>query len=83
MVSFSSLDAFKTASVDAASISLEAGLRGIINTAVVGAYWGLSGQSDLVPLLEAVRETVPVKIDENEKTVRLAYSRITQGEESL
>ncbi|HNS77234.1 MAG: 2-oxoacid:acceptor oxidoreductase family protein [Syntrophorhabdus sp.] len=56
---------FRLALIDALSVSEEAGLGSTINTAILGAYAKASGEISLDYLEQAIRETVPAKIEAN------------------
>jgi 2-oxoacid:acceptor oxidoreductase gamma subunit (pyruvate/2-ketoisovalerate family) len=73
------LEGFDIGYVDANAVAEEVGLSGVINTAMLGAYWGFSGSSDLAPLLDAVKEMVPAKEKANLEAVRLAHARFIDG----
>ncbi len=70
---FKPLQKFHLALVDALSIADEAGLGSTINTAILGAYARASGAVSMEYLEQAIRETVPAKIDENIAAARRAY----------
>ncbi len=70
---FLPLRAFRLGLVDASSIAEEAGLGTAINTAILGAYCRASGDVPLAALEEAIRETVPAKVEANLEAARRAY----------
>lgn len=74
------LEGFHLGFIDANATAAEVGLGGVINTAMLGAYWGFSGKPDLGPLLEAVKEMVPAKEEANLQAVRLAHARLIDGQ---
>ncbi|MHB8767328.1 MAG: 2-oxoacid:acceptor oxidoreductase family protein [Deferrisomatales bacterium] len=76
------LAGFAVGRVDALAISEEVGLGKMINTTVLGAYCRLAGWTSLGPLLEAVAESVPARVDANVQAARLAFDRVelTQGD---
>ncbi len=70
---FSPLRAFHLSLVDASSIAEQAGLGTAINTAILGAYCRANGDVPLAALEEAIRETVPAKVEANLEAARGAY----------
>ena len=70
---FAGLTKFHLALIDALSVAEEAGLGSTINTAILGAYAKASGAVPMEYLEQAIRETVPAKIDENVAAARRAY----------
>jgi 2-oxoacid:acceptor oxidoreductase gamma subunit (pyruvate/2-ketoisovalerate family) len=70
---FTGLRKFRLALIDALSVSEEAGLGATINTAMLGAYARASGVISLNFLEQAIRETVPAKIDANVAAAKRAY----------
>lgn len=68
---------FRIATVDASHIAIKHGLGSatnpIVNTAILGAFARISGLVNLEPLLEAIREAVPVKPGENAAAAEEAY----------
>ncbi|MGD0229559.1 MAG: 2-oxoacid:acceptor oxidoreductase family protein [Syntrophorhabdales bacterium] len=77
------LGGFRLALVDALAVSEAAGLGATINTAMLGAYAKASGAISMACLEEAIRETVPAKIEENIAAARRAYelTRVAKGAE--
>ncbi len=71
--SFPEFNPFRLARIDARSIAEAAGLGATINTAVLGAYCRADGTIPYVYLEQAIRETVPAKIDANLQAARRAY----------
>jgi len=78
---FTSLRKFRLALVDALSISEESGLGATINTAILGAYAKASGEISMDYLEQAIRETVPAKIEANVMAAKRAYdvTRVMEG----
>jgi 2-oxoacid:acceptor oxidoreductase gamma subunit (pyruvate/2-ketoisovalerate family) len=64
---------FRLALVDALSISEGLGLGATINTAILGAYAKANGTVPMERLEQAIRETVPAKIEQNIAAARKAY----------
>ena len=78
---FTGLKKFRLALIDALTVSEEAGLGATINTAILGSYAKASGEVTLDHLEQAIRETVPAKVEENIKAARRAYelTRLIEG----
>lgn len=74
---FRGLHRFRLALVDALAVSEEAGLGGTINTAILGAYARANGEISMPHLEQAIRETVPAKIEANIVAAKRAY-KVTQ-----
>ena len=70
---FSGLRKFRLALIDALSVSEDAGLGATINTAMLGAYARASGTISMEYLEQAIKETVPAKVDENVAAAHRAY----------
>jgi 2-oxoacid:acceptor oxidoreductase gamma subunit (pyruvate/2-ketoisovalerate family) len=70
------LDQYTVAGLDAGGISLKAGLGRVINTTILGACCKLNQDTNLDDVLEAVRETVPAKVEANLEAVKLAYDAV-------
>ena len=70
---FTGLRKFHLALVDALAIAEEAGLGGTINTAVLGAYACASKAVSMEYLEQAIRDTVPAKIEANVIAAQRAY----------
>ncbi|HEY3275198.1 MAG TPA: 2-oxoacid:acceptor oxidoreductase family protein [Syntrophorhabdaceae bacterium] len=70
---FTGLTNFHLALVDALAVAEEAGLGSTINTAILGAYARASNAVSMEFLEQAIRETVPAKIDANIAAARRAY----------
>lgn len=79
---FNSLRKFRLALVDALSVSEEVGLGGMINTAILGAYAQASYAISMDYLEQAIRETVPAKVEENIAAAKRAYE-LTRVMESI
>lgn len=71
---------FKIATVDATSIAIEHGLGSrqapIVNTAILGGFAKATGEIKLDILLDAIKDRVPVKHEENAQAARDAYERV-------
>lgn len=71
---------FTIATVDATSIAVEHGLGSrlapIVNTAVLGAFAKATGEIKLDVLLDAIREGVPAKHEENAQAAQDAYKKV-------
>jgi len=78
---FKPLQKFRLALIDALSVSEEAGLGATINTAILGAYARASGEISMDYLEQAIRETVPAKIEANVTAAKRAYelTRVIEG----
>lgn len=78
---FKPLQKFRLALIDALSVSEEAGLGATINTAILGAYARASGEISMDYLEQAIRETVPAKIEANVAAAKRAYelTRVIEG----
>lgn len=74
---YKGLRKFRLALVDALAVSEDAGLGGTINTAMLGAYAKANGDISMPHLEQAIRETVPAKIEANIVAARRAYE-VTQ-----
>jgi len=70
---FPGLRKFRLALVDALTISEGLGMGATINTAILGAYARSSGSISMDSLEQAIRETVPAKIEANVAVARKAY----------
>lgn len=70
------LSGFTVGRIDAEAVSAAVGLGKMINTTVLGAYCRLTGSVELDPLLAAVAEMVPAKVDENLEAARRAYEAV-------
>jgi 2-oxoisovalerate/pyruvate ferredoxin oxidoreductase gamma subunit len=70
---FKSLRKFRLALVDALSISEGMGMGATINTAILGAYAKASGAISMDFLEQAIRDTVPAKVEANIAAARRAY----------
>jgi 2-oxoacid:acceptor oxidoreductase gamma subunit (pyruvate/2-ketoisovalerate family) len=71
---------FSIATVDATSIAVKHNLGSrlapIVNTAILGAFAKATGEIKLNLLLDAIKEGVPVKHDENAQAARDAYEKV-------
>jgi 2-oxoacid:acceptor oxidoreductase gamma subunit (pyruvate/2-ketoisovalerate family) len=65
---------FRLAQVDALHIAADQGLGNIINTAILGAYCRAAGAVPLACLEEAIRGTVPAKVEANVGAARKAFA---------
>lgn len=70
---FAGLRAYRLALVDALAIAGEMGMGATINTAILGAYARASSDVPMDFLEQAIRETVPAKVDANVAAARRAY----------
>jgi 2-oxoacid:acceptor oxidoreductase gamma subunit (pyruvate/2-ketoisovalerate family) len=70
---FTALRKFRLALVDALAISEGMGMGATINTAILGAFARSSGSVPMDYLEQAIRETVPAKIEANVAAARKAY----------
>jgi 2-oxoacid:acceptor oxidoreductase gamma subunit (pyruvate/2-ketoisovalerate family) len=70
------LEEYEVGQIDAFEISQKAGLRGLVNTAMLGAYVRLSRVVPLERLLKVIRENVPAAIDQNIMATKEAYERL-------
>lgn len=75
---------FRVATVDADKIAVAHRLGSptnpIVNTAILGAFARITGLVGLEPLLEAVREEVPLRKEENAAATRDAYEEARADE---
>ena len=67
------LNKYRSAQVDARAISENVGLGATINTAILGAYCRADGTIPFSYLEQAIKETVPAKIEANLKAAKRAY----------
>jgi len=70
---FPGLRKFRLALVDALAISEGLGMGATINTAILGAFARASGSVPMDCLEQAIRETVPAKIEANVAAARKGY----------
>lgn len=70
---FEGLRNYRLALVDALTIAEELGMGATINTAVLGAYARASNDVPMEYLEQAIRETVPAKVEANVAAARRAY----------
>lgn len=70
---FGRLNKFRLALIEARSISEAVGLGATINTAILGAYCRADGTIPFSYLEQAIKETVPAKIEANLKAAKRAY----------
>lgn len=75
---------FHVATVDASGIAVRRGLGSksspIVSTVILGAFARATGLLKLSAVVEAIRENVPVYIDQNVAGAREAYQRVkTEG----
>lgn len=70
----------RVATINAIEIAVAQGLgtrtMPMINTAIVGAYGAVTGLISVGAIEEAIRQTVPVKIESNIKAAKLAYEQV-------
>ncbi len=74
---FTALRKYNLGLVDALAISEAMGMGATINTAILGAFARLSGAVPMGCLEQAIRETVPAKIEANVAAARKAYDLTT------
>ena len=72
---FKNLRRFKIGLVNAGLIARKVGLGGTFNMAMLGAYIRLTHLVKMETLIEAVRRTVPAKIELNIEAVKEAYEQ--------
>ena len=74
---------FRVATVDANSIAVKHHLgtrtAPIVNTAILGAFSRITGIVGLEAVLEAIRETVPIRQEENIAAAKEAYKLVRSG----
>jgi 2-oxoisovalerate/pyruvate ferredoxin oxidoreductase gamma subunit len=70
---FLPLRKFRLALVDALTISEGMGMGATINTAILGAFAKASGMVPMNYLEEAIRDTVPAKVEQNVAAAKRAY----------
>jgi Pyruvate/2-oxoacid:ferredoxin oxidoreductase gamma subunit len=75
MDSFKGLTRFKVGLIDAGLIARSVGLGTAFNTAMLGAYARLTNLIRMETLIQAVREMVPTKIEENIRAAQEAYEQ--------
>jgi len=78
------LSNYRVATVDATGIALELGLRvagqPIVNTSMVGAFAGATGEVQLESVLKAIKENWRGSAGEkNARAAELAYQRLVKG----
>ena len=70
---FVELKRFRLAQIDARSIAEAVGLGATINTSILGAYCRADGTIPFAYLEQAIKETVPAKIEANLMAAKRAY----------
>jgi len=75
MDSFKGLTRFKVGLIDAGLIARSVGLGTAFNTAILGSYVRLTNLIRMETLIQAVREMVPNKIEENIRAAQEAYEQ--------
>jgi 2-oxoacid:acceptor oxidoreductase gamma subunit (pyruvate/2-ketoisovalerate family) len=70
---FADLHRYRLALVDALAIAEEMGMGATINTAILGAYARASEDVPMDHLEQAIRDTVPARVDANVAAARRAY----------
>jgi 2-oxoacid:acceptor oxidoreductase gamma subunit (pyruvate/2-ketoisovalerate family) len=70
------LKKYKVGQINAFEISEKVGLRGLVNTAMLGAYVCLSQVVPLGRLLKVIGENVPAAIDQNIMAAKEAYESL-------
>jgi len=73
---FEGLRMFKIGLIDAARIATSVGFGGTFNMAMLGAHVRLINLIKIEALIEAVKATVPAKVEENVEAVKEAYERV-------
>jgi len=72
---------YRLATVDANAIAVKYGLGSratpIVNTAILGAFSAATGLVGIEAVLEAIKEFVPLKKEENAKAAEAAYKSVT------
>ncbi len=75
---------YRIATVDAYTIAIKYRLgpktSPIVNTAILGAFVKVTGVVKLPSLLEAIKEMVPIKPEDNAKAAEEAYNSVTLEE---
>lgn len=74
---FQGLLGFTLGLIDAQGIVERLGIGPMINTTVLGAYCRLAGSLGIDHVVDAIRETVPEKIEVNVEAARQGYSGLT------
>lgn len=67
---------YKVCGINALQISKGNGLGSIVNTAVLGAYVGITKIVNIDSLLKTIRENIPAAIDQNVTAAREAYDKV-------
>jgi pyruvate ferredoxin oxidoreductase gamma subunit len=70
------LQGFMLCWIDALRISKSNGLGSIVNTAVLGAYVGITKIVSVDTLLKVIKENIPATIEKNMKAAKEAYERV-------
>jgi Pyruvate/2-oxoacid:ferredoxin oxidoreductase gamma subunit len=68
---------FKVGQINALEISKNNGLGSIINTAILGAYVGLTQIVGLKSLLKVIAEKVPAATEKNVAAAKEAYEKLS------
>lgn len=74
--SFKGLRRFRIGLIDVGPIARKAGIGGVLNTTLLGAYASLTGMVRQETLIEAVRKMISVKTEANIDALREAYERV-------
>jgi len=74
-----SLQGIKTGVIDGFEIAKKNGLGSIVNTAVLGAYVGLSGIVSLKTLLAVIAENIPSAVEANLRAAKQAFDQVSTG----
>jgi len=71
------LKAYKVGKINALEISRRNGLGPIVNTAILGAYVGLTQVVKLDTLLKTIKKNIPSDIDQNINAAREAHEEVS------
>jgi 2-oxoacid:acceptor oxidoreductase gamma subunit (pyruvate/2-ketoisovalerate family) len=67
---------YKVGKINAFEISRRNGLGSILNTAVLGAYVGLTKIVDLPVLLNSIRQSIPAEVEKNMEAAKEGYEKV-------
>lgn len=79
---YPTLEGIKVGRINGLDISKSNGLGSFVNTAVLGAYVGLTGIVKIESLLKVIEDNVPAARDKNRTAAREAYSKVAIQQES-
>lgn len=74
-----SLEGYTVGRINAREISKRSGLGKIVNTAILGAYVGLTRIVKLDTLLKVIKQNAPAAAEKNLSAAQEAYERISQS----